>query len=90
MTAASSSLTTPAKPWAGPALLVASLASLVWSLFNPFGLVLSVIVVYLSIRTARRGRDKLTVYSAYAAAVIATVTLLLLLVVGIAVWLTTG
>ncbi|WP_145942630.1 hypothetical protein [Corynebacterium glyciniphilum] len=86
----SGSLTSPAKPWVGLALLVASLACLVWSLFNPFGLVLSAIVLYLAIRTARRGGDKLTVYSAYAAAAIATVTLLLLLVGGIAVWLTTA
>lgn len=85
----SGSLTSSAKPWVGPALLVASLACLVWSLFNPFGLVLSAIVLYLAIRTARRG-DKLTMYSACAAAAIATVTLLLLLVGGIAVWLTTA
>lgn len=90
MTATSRSLTTTAKPWAGPTLLVVSLACLVWSLFNPFGLVLSVIVLYLAIRTARHGGDKISIYSAYAAAAIATVTLLLLLLGGIAVWLTTG
>lgn len=86
----SGSLTSPAKPSVGPTLLVASLACLVWSLFNPFGLVLSAIVLYLAIRTARRGGDRFSAYCAYGAAAVAGGTLLLLLVGGIAVWLTTG